>query len=549
MKFGRLPLADARGGIIAHNLKTNDRVVRKGAVLDDAVYDLLLSAGYDEVTVLKLESGDVPEGEAALRLGELLLGPYLRRSNDVHGRVNIFADAKGLLRLDSLTIERLNQIDESITLATLPDRTVISKDDMIATLKIIPFAVSADAMDRAVNLIREGMPAFAVKPFQPLKVGLVLTQLPHIKDVTISHTIEATKDRIEAHGGTLLPPLTTSHQVSALAGAVLELLGMAADVILISGASAVTDRQDVAPAAIVEAGGKIIHFGMPVDPGNLICFGKIGSRHAIVLPGCARSPKQNGIDWVLDLIFASEDIGPAQVAKLGVGGLLKEIETRPAPRARESEAGFGTAPSGKPRVAALVLAAGLSSRMAPQNKLLTVLPSGQTMIAETVDRILESAASPVIVVVGHQESQVRKALATKNLRFVHAPDYAEGMAASLRAGVSALSDDFGAVLICLGDMPLVAKSSLDRILSAYDPAEGREIIIPTYDGQRGNPVLWGKRFFNDLRNLSGDSGARQILHKYMEHVAEVSVTSDTVLRDFDTPVSLESLSEDHVTDT
>jgi molybdenum cofactor cytidylyltransferase len=549
MIFGRVPLADARGGIIAHNLKTADRVIRKGALLDTAAYELLFAAGYEDVTVLKLEPGDVPEGEAAIRLGQLLLSPCLRRSNDVHGRVNLFAEASGLLRLDTVKIEQLNQIDESITLATLPDRSVVAKNDMIATLKIIPFAVPADPMDRAVSLIRVGNPAFTLKPFRPLKVGLVLTQLPHIKDVTISNTIEATTDRIEAHGGTLLPALTTAHEVPALVGAITQLLGRDADVILISGASAVTDRQDVAPAAIVKAGGDIIHFGMPVDPGNLICFGKIGIRHAIVLPGCARSPKQNGIDWVLDMIFAGEDLGPNEVARLGVGGLLKEIETRPTPRASESEAGFGAAPATKPRVAALVLAAGLSSRMAPKNKLLAVLPNGKTMIAQTVDRILTSTASPIIVVVGHQEEQIRETLSGKNIRFVHASDYADGMAASLRAGVAALSDSIGAVLICLGDMPAVEKSSLDRIISAYDPAEGREIIIPIYDGLRGNPVLWGQRFFNDLRNLSGDAGARQILHKYMEYVSEVNTTSDAVLRDFDTAEALESLTAGQVTDT
>jgi len=542
MIFGRVPLADARGGILAHNLKTADRVIRKGALLDAAVFELLRAAGYDEVTVLRLEPGDVPEGEAAVRLGQLLLGPSLRRSNDVHGRVNIFAEANGLLRLDAAKIHALNQVDESITLATLPDRSVVAKDDMIATLKIIPFAVSADAMDRAVRLIRDGIPAFTIKPFRPLKVGLVLTQLPHVKDVTVTHTIEATKDRIEAHGGLLLAPITVSHEVPALVGAITELMGNEAHVILISGASAVTDRQDVAPAAIVTAGGKIVHFGMPVDPGNLICFGKIGSRHAIVLPGCGRSPKQNGFDWVLDMIFAGEDMVPTEIARLGVGGLLKEIESRPAPRARETEAGFGTAPAAKPLVAALVLAAGLSSRIAPANKLLAVLPGGQTMIAATVDRVLASKASPVIVVVGHQEQHIRAALTGKNVSFVQAPDYAQGMAASLRAGVAAISDGVGAVLICLGDMPLVEVSSLDRIMAAYDPAEGREIILPVFNGQRGNPVLWGQRFFNDLRNLSGDSGARQIMHKYMEYVSEVTVASDAVLRDFDTLEAFAGLS-------
>jgi molybdenum cofactor cytidylyltransferase len=539
--FGRVPLADARGAILAHNLKTADRVVRKGALLDAAACELLRVAGYSDVMVLKLEPGDVPEGEAASRLGQLLLNSGLRTSKDVHGRVNIFAETDGLLRLDTDKIVRLNSIDEAITLATLSDKSVLAKGDMIATLKIIPFAVSGTAMEIAEALIRQGAPALTLKAFRPLNVGLVLTQLPHIKDATIIHTIEATRARVEQHGGSLLPTLTTPHEVLPLAGAVNELLAMGAEIVLISGASAVTDRQDVAPAAIIKAGGDITHFGMPVDPGNLICFGKIGARHAIVLPGCARSPKQNGIDWVLDLIFAGEDVGPAEVAQMGVGGLLKEMEMRPAPRARESEAGFGIAPKSKPRVAALVLAAGLSRRMAPQNKLLAMLPNGKIMIQVTVDRVMGSSASPTIVVSGHQDRQIREALAERKVRFVHAPDYAEGIAASLRTGIAALSNSIGAVMVCLGDMPLVDSATMDRIISAYDPSEGREIIIPCFDGQRGNPVLWGQRFFQDLLSLSGDSGARQVLHKYMEYVSEVSVDSDAVLQDFDTPEALQGV--------
>ncbi len=541
MIFGRVPLADAGGAILAHNLKTADRVVRKGALLDAAACELLRAAGYDDVMVLKLEPGDVPEGEAATRLGQLLLNSGLRTSKDVHGRVNLFAETDGLLRLDINKIVRLNRVDEAITLATLPDRSVLAKGDMIATLKIIPFAVSGTTMEIAEALIRQGAPPLTLKAFQPLKVGLVLTQLPHVKDVTITHTIEATRARIEQHGGSLFPTLTTPHDVSPLASAVKELVVMGAEVVLISGASAVTDRQDVAPAAIIEAGGKITHFGMPVDPGNLICFGKIGARHAIVLPGCARSPKQNGIDWVLDLIFAGEDVGPAEVAQMGVGGLLKEIETRPAPRARESEGGFGVAPKSKPRVAGLVLAAGLSRRMAPQNKLLAMLPTGQRMIQASVDRVLGSSASPVIVVSGHQDRQIREALADRKVRFVHAPDYADGMAASLRAGIAAMSNSIGAVLVCLGDMPMVDSATMDRIIGAYDPSEGREIVIPCFDGQRGNPVLWGRRFFPELLALSGDTGARQILYKFMEYVSEVSADSDSVLRDFDTPEALQGV--------
>ncbi|HQT65104.1 MAG: 4-diphosphocytidyl-2C-methyl-D-erythritol kinase [Acidocella sp. 20-57-95] len=540
MIFGRVKLAEARGAILAHNLKTADRVLRKGAVVDDAVYKLLAEAGYDEITVARLEPGDTPEGEAAIALGQALLTPGLRRSEDVHGRVNLYAEQAGLLRLNTSAIDALNQVNEAITLATLADRSIVATGDMIATLKIIPFAVGFEAMATATGLIAARAPLIALKPFSALAVGLVLTELPQLKDSAITQTIKATRARVEAHGGSLLAPLRTPHKTAELTAAIKK-LEAEADVILISGASAVTDRQDVAPSAITAAGGAITYFGMPVDPGNLICFGELGGKHIIVLPGCARSPKLNGIDWVLDRIFAGEPVGPRDVAGMGVGGLLKEIEARPAPRTLEQQTGFGAAPKTRPRVAGIVLAAGLSSRMAPENKLLAQLPNGKAMIAEVVDTLLASAASPIIVVTGHQGDQIRQALAGRALRFVDAPDYRDGMAASLRAGVAALASSIGAALICLGDMPLLDTATLNKIIDAYDPAEGREIVLPVFDGQRGNPVLWGQRFFPNLLNLTGDSGARQILHKHMEHVVEIPVASDAILRDFDTKEALHSL--------
>jgi xanthine dehydrogenase accessory factor len=194
--------------------------------------------------------------------------------------------------------------------------------------------------------------------------------------------------------------------------------------------------------------------------------------------------------------------------------------------------------SAKPRVAALVLAAGTSSRMAPFNKLLKILPGGKPMIAQVVDNVLASTANPVIVVTGHQAGAIRAALAGRNVRFVHAPDYAYGMSASLRAGILALPPRICAALICLADMPLVASATLDAIIAAFDPALGRDIILPTHAGRRGNPVLWSRRFFEPLSQLSGDAGGRQIFDRHAESIFEVETESDTVLRDFDTQDAL-----------
>jgi molybdenum cofactor cytidylyltransferase len=270
----------------------------------------------------------------------------------------------------------------------------------------------------------------------------------------------------------------------------------------------------------------------------LICVGRIGAVPALVLPGCARSPKANGIDWVLSRLAAGLDVGAAEVMRMGVGGLLKEIDVRPLPRAKSSQF---AAPQEPAAVAAVVLSAGRSSRMAPHNKLLLPDRTGKPMIARVVDNILSSLARPVVVVLGHRAEEVRAALAARPVTFVEAPDYAAGLSASLRAGIAGVPDTAAAAVVCLGDMPLVTGRMIDRLIGTYDRDEGRLIVVPTHRGRQGNPILWDQRFFAEMRALSGDSGARFLLSRYMELMAEVEMDEDGVLRDFDTVESLSTL--------
>lgn len=542
MIFGRLKLTESRGAILAHSLKTPGGTLRKGALIDDQAYRLLDQAGYEHVTIARLEPGDITEQDAAAALGDLLQSPGLYRSPVVNGRVNLFASVPGLLRIDREAVTRLNLSSEAVALATLADYSPVAKDDMVATLKIIPFAVPNDTLARAEHCITE-TPLLRIRPFRPLRAGLIVTLLPQLKPATIAGTVEVTAGRIAAHGGTMLPHLELPHEEAAIAGGIRRLLGAKAELLLIAGASAVTDRQDVAPQAIRLAGGAVSHFGMPVDPGNLICFGNVGDVPALILPGCARSKALNGIDWVLDRVFAGEPLSEAEIAAMGAGGLLKEAESRPAPRALRAAPGIGRSPASPPRFAALVLAAGSSTRMG-RNKLLALLPDGRPMIAHTVDNILATEARPVIVVTGHQDRELRNALGGRPVRFLHAPDHARGLSASLKAGIAAIASDIAGVLICLGDMPLVAPETLHSLLAGFDPEAGHEIIVPVFDGQRGNPILWGRRFFPELQRLSGDAGARQILPEHAGVIAEIPAP-DTVLRDFDTPEMLAGLNPIH----
>lgn len=542
MKFGPVPLDEARGAIMAHSQRVGERMIRKGAVLDEPALLALREAGRDEVIVARLEPGDVPEDIAADRLAEPLISPLLARTRAATGRVNLTAEAPGLLRVNTAMVDRLNTIDESITLGTLPDYAVVAPRDLVATVKIIPFAVRGTVLGVAEALVRQAGSPLTLHPFRHLKVGLVVTELPGLKDSVTEKTIAATEQRVTALTGTLLPPLHTPHEEAPIGKALEALIEQGADMLLVVGASAVVDKRDVGPMGIVQAGGEILHFGMPVDPGNLICLGRIGTRPALVLPGCARSPKLNGIDFVLSRLFADLPMGPGEIMKMGVGGLLKEIDVRPLPREKApGTPRVGAAPRSAPPIAAVVLAAGRSRRMAPHNKLLVVDRTGKPMIARVVDNVLSSHARPILVVTGHQAEQVQHALGGRPVRYVHADDYAEGLAASLKAGIAAVPEECAAAVVCLGDMPLVTGRMIDRLLSAYDPDEGRLIVLPTYRGKQGNPMLWDREFFPEILDVSGDSGARFLVGQHIEAVAEVEMADDAVLRDFDTTESLSTL--------
>ena len=167
---------------------------------------------------------------------------------------------------------------------------------------------------------------------------------------------------------------------------------------------------------------------------------------------------------------------------------------------------------------------------------------GVPMIVRVVDAALASRAKPVVVVTGHQADQVRAALGRRRrVAFVHNPDYAAGLSSSLERGLAALEPDVDGALICLGDMPQVAKVHLNRLIDAFNPLEGRAICVPTTGGKRGNPVLWARRFFADMMRTSGDVGARHLIGENAELVSEVEMADEGVLIDIDSPQALTAL--------
>ncbi len=541
MIFGELPLAEAEGAILAHSLRVGSAAFKKGRKLSAADLAALGAAGFGSVVAARIEADEVAEDKAASEIAAAAAGAHVSASPAFTGRCNLFAEASGPAVIDRARIDALNLVDEAATIATVEPFAAVEPHQMVATIKIIPFAVRAEVVARCVAIAMAEGPLVRVAPFRAKAVGLVQTRLKGGKESVLDKTRSVLEARLEALGSRLLREVRCGHRAEEVAAAIAELRCHGADPVLISGASAIVDRRDVIPMGIGAAGGEVLHFGMPVDPGNLLLVGRLaGGVPVLGLPGCARSPKYNGFDWVLERLLADLPVAREDLARMGAGGLLAETAVRGLPRALATAAAEAVAMPTAPRIAALILAAGLSRRMGKANKLLAEI-DGAPMVVRAAESVLASKAAPVIVVTGHEAERVRAALAGRALAFVHNPDYAGGLASSLRRGLAALPADADGVLVALGDMPRVKPAQLDRLIAAFNPLEGRAICVPTAHGKRGNPVLFARRFFPEMVRLKGDTGARQLIGQHHELVAEVEMDDEGVLIDVDSPDKLVKL--------
>jgi molybdenum cofactor cytidylyltransferase len=527
MKFGAIETSAALGLILGHGVKCGEATFKKGRVLSASDIEALQSNKIAEVTVAQIEVGDVPEDEAARRVALAISGYGTKAQEAFTGRANLHATGAGLLLVDYARIKAINHLHESLTIATLPAHEVVSPKQMVATVKIIPFATPREVLDRALVIV-DDEPLLQVREFQKRNIHLIITSLPQTKASIIVKSEHAIAERLKALGLTLASVVVVPHQQAVVADAVLN--AREADLILIFGASAIVDRGDVIPAGLVEAGGAVTHLGMPVDPGNLLMWGQLGATPVIGIPSCARSPKRNGFDWVLERVAAGIAVLPEDIMDMGVGGLLAEIPSRPMPREADKPAA--------PRVVAVVLAAGKSARMGA-NKMLADY-NGKPMLRATVENVLASGVDEVVVVTGHQPEQVGASLQGLNVRLVHNPDFADGMSTSLRVGVRAVGKT-DAVIVCLGDMPRVPSQVIDRMIAAFNPTEHRNIIVPVHKGEWGNPVLWGAEHFDVLTSLEGDKGARALIAQFKNEAVEIVVEDAGVLMDADTPKALAEL--------
>lgn len=530
MKFGPVPIENALGTVLAHSVHLKSGRLVKGCVLGNAELQQLKAEGLNEVTVAQPDEGDIGEDVAAMRVAKYAAGAGIELSEPVHGRVNLVAREPGVLRIDGAGVIALNQVDEAITLATLPDFARVQAGSLVATAKMIPYFVRESLVSGGC---RQSKALCRVHPFRPLRWALLLTRTRGLKDSLLSKARQVTQARIKALGGTLVFSETVGHSSSALAAEIEKACSGGAEVVLILTGSATSDRGDVAPQGLKQAGGELTRFGMPVDPGNLLFLGRVGHCQVVGLPGCARAPALNGADWVLERIAAGLPVETEDIAAMGAGGLLKEVPERGEPRQRRSRK--STNAKASPEIHVLLLAAGASRRMRGEDKLIRQI-EGTPLLRRTALAATDCKATKVHVTVPADDPERLKALDGLAVNIVPVEDAAEGMAASLAAGIRALPASASAVIVALADMPDLTCAHYDALIEAAQSGEPQTIFrAQSASGVPGHPVLFGKVYFPDLTALNGDLGARSLLLHESGNVRLIPTEGEGVLTDLDTP--------------
>lgn len=338
MKFGPIPIDQAAGKILGHNIAGTDgrRLFRKGHTITPNDLATLHSTGRSAVYVAELEAGDVDENRAAARIASAITGANLYTSRAATGRVNLKADVLGVLRVEATRLRQLNS-QLGITLATLPTHTAVPAGKMVGTVKIIPYAVPETAVAIIEQLSRQ-RPLIWIDPLPKRTVTVILSGSPSAAERIQRSFDPPLRHRLERLGSSLdsltFVPLEDADDEQTMAGTIQQQAAAGVELIILAGETAIMDRYDIAPRAVERAGGTITCFGAPVDPGNLLMLAYLGDIPIMGAPGCVRSPKRNIVDEVLPRLLVGDRLTQADIIELGHGGLLEDVPERPYPRSK-----------------------------------------------------------------------------------------------------------------------------------------------------------------------------------------------------------------------
>ena len=535
MKILGLDPQESLGSVIAQTYNLPGKTISKGTFVTSEIVDYFKEGEVQNMICAVPDNGDIHEDEAANIISNAIDRSHIYIESASTGRVNFKSRSLCLVRYKRDLIKKVNLVDESIAFSIVEHNQLLAKNDLIATLKIIPFFTQKKYVDQVISILDKNE-LFKTHSLNKKEVSLIQTSFEWQKKSMFKATSNVTRNRLEALDCSLNEEKLIRHDYKVLCSEIRSSIKSGIDILLISGASAITDRSDYIPKAILSEGGEIIQYGLAVDPGNLLLVGKIGKTTIIGMPGCARSPKLNGFDWVLQLLMADIPVVKEELAEMGAGGLLMEIASRPLPRALAKNVN-----KQEKKIMGVILAAGNSTRMGKDNKLLRNIGDAP-LIRNLAIEILKSDLDSCSIVLGYQSDKVADVIKDLNVNLILNPLWKEGQASSLRAAINTLDSTYSDLLIMLGDLPGIKSSHINSIIEEHLLTDNRKskITIPSFKGQKGNPVIWGRSFFHDLSNLEGDVGGRTLFSEHPAAINILEMNDPWVVKDADTPEDFEN---------
>ena len=535
MKIKSLGPQDSIGAVLAQTYNLPGKVISKGTFVTNEFVGYFKTGNVKTILCAVPEEGDIHEDEAAEAISSAIDKNHIYADKASTGRVNFKSQSLCLVRYDRDFIKEVNLVDESIAFSIVEHNQLLAEGDLIATLKIIPFFMQKKYVDRVIKILAKDE-LFKIHSLKKKEVTLIQTCFEWQKKSIFTATSNVTKARLEALGCSLKKEKLINHDYDTLRAIIRSSVKNEPEILLVSGASAITDRSDYIPKAILSEGGEIIQYGLAVDPGNLLLIGKVGNTTVIGMPGCARSPKLNGFDWVLQLLMADIPVVKEELADMGAGGLIMEIASRPLPRALAKSVN-----KREKKIMGVILAAGNSTRMGKDNKLLKNI-DGSPLIRNIALEITKSDLDSCSIVLGYQSDKVADVVKDLNINLILNPLWKEGQASSLKAALNSLTSSYSDLLIMLGDLPGIKSGHINRIIEEHLSSENRrsKITIPSFKGEKGNPVIWGRSFFHDLSNLEGDVGGRALFGQHPAAINLIEMDESAVVTDNDTPEDFEN---------
>jgi molybdenum cofactor synthesis domain-containing protein len=320
-----VPVYEAEGMVLCHDIteivpgKTKGRAFRKGHIVKCEDIPKLLQLGKEHLYVWEIDETLMHENDAALRIACAAAGDGVAVTEPEEGKVQLKAVRFGLVKIDTDALEKINAIDE-VVLATIHSNQLVDAGTVVAGCKAVPLVIAAEKVQQVERICRATAHVVAVKPLRPLVVGIVTTGGEVYRGRIEDRFGPVLRDKLEKFGSRLLRQIIVDDSIVMIAEAIRALISEGAEMIITTGGMSV-DPDDVTPAGIRAAGGRVVVYGAPALPGSMFMLAYIGDVPVLGLPGCVMYHKATIFDLIAPRILAGEEVTRDDIAKFAHGGL------------------------------------------------------------------------------------------------------------------------------------------------------------------------------------------------------------------------------------